>query len=507
MQTTKRVAVNTVIQYVKLLVSVLVGLISVRVLLNALGEDDYGIYDVVGGIIALLAFINSSLSQSSIRFLSVSLGRNDIVDTRKVFNNCFWIHFLVSLGIILLFELIGFFIFDNFLTIPESRVSSAKIVYQFMLLILFFQILITPFNALIVSHEKFVYVSVISILDSFLKLGIAYIVSFSAIDKLIIYGALMFLVTVLNSLLSVIYVLKKYRDEIYIGRFSFLDAKNLLNFVGWTILDIISQLSTRQGYAIMFNRFFGTSINAVYALSRQIEGNLYYVSASVIDSMKPLIMKSFGEGNLDKMTYLSLMAGKIGFSMLSIVAIPLLVMMPTILELWLVNVPEGTVFFARIMVIACMMEQLTRGLVYSCQATGNIKLFSIIVSFIRFLALPISIILFLMGGEAEWAMIFYLMCETIGSFSRVIIMTRITNLKISFFVRSVILKVLPPVLLTTLVCILFYEYKSSLLFCAVNLFISIIVYLFVCYKITLNLAEKKIVKENLKSFLFKFIHK
>lgn len=507
MQTTKRVAVNTVIQYVKLLVSVLVGLISVRVLLNALGEDDYGIYDVVGGIIALLAFINSSLSQSSIRFLSVSLGRHDIIDTRNVFNNCFWIHFLVSLGIILLFEVIGFFVFDNFLSIPESRVSSAKIVYQFMLLILFLQILITPFNALIVSHEKFVYISVISILDSFLKLGIAYIVSFSVMDKLVIYGALMFFVTILNSLLSVIYVLKKYKNEVFIGRFSLSASKHLLNFVGWTILDIVSQLSTRQGYAIMFNRFFGTTINAVYALSRQIEGNLYYVSASVIDSMKPLIMKSFGEGNLDKMTYLSLMAGKIGFSMLSVVAIPLLVMMPTILELWLVNVPEGTVFFARIMVVACMMEQLTRGLVYSCQATGNIKLFSIIVSFIRFLALPISIIVFLMGGKAEWAMIFYLICETIGSLSRVIIMTRITNLKICFFVRSVILKVLPPVLLTTLVCILFYEYKSSLLFCAVNLFISVIVYLFVCYQITLNLAEKKIVKENLKSFLFKFIHK
>ena len=505
MQTTNRVAVNTIIQYVKLVVNVLVGLITVRILLNALGQDDYGIYDVVGGIIAFLAFVNSSLSQSSMRFLSVSLGKNDAHHTKKVFNNCFWIHLLVSLLIVFLFELLGPFLFDNFLNIQEDRVFAAKMVYHFMIIILFLQISITPFNALIVSHEKFVYTSFIAILDSFLKLGIAFAIKYSPVDKLILYGALMASVTVLNSILSVVYVIHNYKHEIGIGKISFTGTRDLINFVGWTILDIISQLSTRQGYAVMFNRFCGTATNAVYALSRQIEGNFYYVSASVIDSMKPQIMRSFGEGNTERMVRLSLTAGKMGFSMLSVIAVPLLVMMPTVLELWLVNVPSGTVFFARIMLLACMMEQLTRGLVYSCQATGNIKLFSIIVSSLRFIALPLSVVAFYNGSDSKVAMIIYLACESVGSFSRVFIMSKITDLKIGHFFKSLLLNIIPPVIVATSISILLYNYSSTLIMCLVNLVVSIFVYSALCYLLTLDNIEKKAIVGVVKSILSKII--
>lgn len=503
MQTTNRVAINTIIQYIKLIVSVLIGLISVRILLDALGTDDYGIYDVVGGIIALLAFINSSLSQSSIRFLSVSLGKKDLIDTHKVFNNCFWVHLLVSLGIVAILELLGSVVFEYFLTIPANRFMAAKTIYHFMVLILFLQITITPFNALIISHEKFIFTSLVAVLDSFLKLLIAFVIKYSPTDKLILYGMLMASVTVLNSILSILYTYQNYRKEIFIGSISLRGSKELLNFVGWTILDIISQLSTRQGYAIMFNKFFGTTINAVYALSRQIEGNLYYISASVIDSMKPQIMKSYGEGNTDRMVRLSLTSGKIGFVMMSILAIPLLVMMPAILELWLVNVPEGTVFFARMMILACMVEQLTKGLVHSCQATGNIKLFSLTVSYIRFLALPLSIVAFIAGSEADTAMIIYVFCETIGSGSRVVIMSKITSLEVVSFVKSLFCRIAPPVVLVTMISHFIYMYNSAIIFCAMNLIISAILYVGMCYLVTLDEIEKTTIKSIIKSFVKK----
>ena len=507
MQTTNRVAINTIIQYVKLVVNVLVGLISVRILLNALGADDYGIYDVVGGIIAFLAFINSSLSQSSMRFLSVSLGKRDIYDTQRVFNDCFWIHLLVSVIIVFLFEILGPFLFDRFLVIPESRLSAAKIVYHFMIFILFLQIAITPFNALIVSHEKFVYTSAIAILDSFLKLGIAFVVKFSSTDKLIVYGGLMAGVTLLNSLLSILYIIKNYKQEVFLGKISFRRSKELLSFVGWTVMDIISQLSTRQGYAIMFNRFSGTATNAVYALSRQIEGNLYYLSASVIDSIKPQIMKSYGEGNMDRMIRLSLTAGKIGFSMLAVIAIPLMIMMPSVLELWLVNVPYGTIFFARMMVLACLIEQLTRGLVYSCQATGKIKLFSIIVSLIRFSALPLSIVAFICGCEAKVAMIIYVFCESLGAFSRVLIMSKITELNVCNFISSVLFKIIPPVLVTAIVSFLLYQYNREISFCVVNFMQAVLVYSCLSYLITLDSFEKTAINKVIKSSIAKFSRK
>ena len=205
MHTSNRVAYNTIIQYVKLIVNVLAGLVTVRVLLNALGASDYGIYDVVGGIIALLSFVNSSLSQSSIRFLSVSLGKEDIQDTRKVFSNCFWVHLLVSILIVAFLEMLFPFLFDSFLNIPPERIQAAKNIFHFMVIILFLQISITPFNALIVSHERLAFYSLIAIFDSFLKLGIAFIVKYTQEDKLILYGGLMMMVTVVNSVMSVCY--------------------------------------------------------------------------------------------------------------------------------------------------------------------------------------------------------------------------------------------------------------------------------------------------------------
>lgn len=505
MQKTNRVAINTIIQYIKLVVNILVGLISVRVLLNALGTNDYGIYDVVGGIIALLAFINSSLSQSSIRFLSVSLGKSSRDETRKVFNNCFWTHIGVSLVIVALFEIIGPFLFDSFLSIPNERLTASKIVYHCMIINLFLQIAITPFNALIVSHEKFVYTSFIAILDSFLKLAIAFSIKNASVDKLMLYGILMASVTVLNSFLYFIYVWIKYRHELYVGRFSLKGSRELLNFVGWTILDILSQLSTRQGYAVMFNKFFGTSVNAVYALSRQIEGNFYYMSASVIDSMKPQIMRSYGEGDSERMIRLSLTAGKMGFIMMSLVAIPILVMMPTVLKLWLVNVPDGSVFFARIMILACLMEQLTKGLVYSCQATGNIKFFSIIVSIIRFSALPLSIIFFVCGFDVGIAMVLYLGCETLGSFSRVIIMSKITDLKVRIFIKSVILRIIPPVLISALFCYCAYQFDDSLLWCFAIFVSSLAVYSILCFYISLDKLETAAIIGTIRSFWSKVI--
>lgn len=251
----------------------------------------------------------------------------------------------------------------------------------------------------------------------------------------------------------------------------------------------------------MFNKFYGTSVNAVYALSRQIEGNFYYLSASVIDSMKPQIMKSYGEGNAERMIRLSLTAGKMGFLMMALIAIPLLIMMPTVLKLWLVNVPNGSVFFARMMVLACLMEQLTRGLVYSCQATGKIKLFSIIVSLLRFSALPISIIFFICGFDAYIAMIVYVVCETLGSLSRVIIMSKITELNVLSFLQSVLFKIAPPVLVTLLFCYCTYQHYSSLFGC-VGIFVgSLCLYPTLCYLISLDRSEKTAITGVIKAFL------
>ena len=351
----------------------------------------------------------------------------------------------------------------------------------------------TPFTALIISHENFVYTAVVSILDSFLKLAIAFCVANANTDKLCLYGILMLMLMVVNILCYVIYVRVKYRSDYYIGKLDVLGVKKQSGFAGWTLCDVLGSLATRQGYSIMLNIFFGTITNAAFSIARQVEGQLFYISSSVIDTMKPQIMKSYGAGEKQRMFSLSMVSGKLGFSMMSIVAVPLLVFMPEILNIWLKEVPEGTVFFTRLLVLACMIEQTTRGIVYACQATGNIKWFSIIVSAVRFSALPISIILFFVGLPAYSAFIVFVICELLGSISRVIVMNRLDDFNIGKFLQTVVLRIIPPFAMACIACISLKNFSKSLFFSLFVIIITCIIYLLGVYFISLSKDEKQVV--------------
>lgn len=462
MQAANRVAVNTIIQYTRLVVSALVGLISVRLILGALGEDDYGLYDVIAGVIGLLSFISSSLSMTSTRFLSVSIGKNDHEQTRKTFNSCFWMHLLMAAALVLALEVVAFFVFDGYLNISEDRMSTAKWIYQFMLVSLFVSITVTPFVSMLISHEKFVYVSLVYIVDAFCKLGIACLITIYSGDRLWLYGILMAGITLLNAVCFIVYCLLRYRDLMRVSVFRVFEMKEVSGFAGWTMLDSLGAVLSRQGYSVMLNRFFGTSVNAVFALARQVETPVYTISSSIIDSMKPQIMKAYGAGDEPKMMRLSLMAGKMGFSMMSLLAIPLLVMMPEVLDLWLVKYPEGTVLFSRLLVIACMANQLTMGLFYANQALGDIKWFSIVVSTLRMLSLPISWIFLKLGYPAYVAIIVFVVCEMLGAFSRVIILSKISSFKIADFLVTTLCRVLPPFALGLILCLLLSSWSATL---------------------------------------------
>jgi Na+-driven multidrug efflux pump len=216
MQTANRVAFNTVVNYIQLVLSVVIGLVSVRLILAALGKVDYGIYDVVGGVVSLLSFVATSLAQASMRFISVSLGKNDIENIRKTFRTCFWLHVSVAIILSIIVEIVGLFLFDGYLDIPENRIFAAKVIYHCVTVTLFLNIVQTPFRALINSHEKFWYTSIIGILNSVLKLLIAIIITYWFVDKLIVYGILLALITVIDFFLIAGYVTYLYRDQISI---------------------------------------------------------------------------------------------------------------------------------------------------------------------------------------------------------------------------------------------------------------------------------------------------
>lgn len=508
MQTVKRVAVNTVIEYTRLVVSVVLGLITSRVVLNSLGASDYGVYDVIGGVIGLLAFVKTSLAQTSFRFLSVSLGKNDKAETRRTFNNCFWLHAMLAASLAVILEVVGIFLFDGFLNIDPSRVKAAETIYHCMVISLVFGICDSPFAGLVRAHEKFIFSASVGMLDAVLKFAIAILISHATVDRLQLYGMLMALIAVVNTACFVTFILLKYRDEFHIGRISLHGIKEVSGFAGWTVLDVLGTVATRQGYSVLLNKYFGTLINAVFSLARQVEGHVYTVSASVMDTTKPQIMKSAGKGDYDRMFRISMTAGKFGFSMMSLIAIPLIVMMPDVLDLWLVNVPEGTVLFTRLLLFATMAEQLTRGIYYASQANGKIKWFSITVSAIRFMALPISWLCFHLDAPAYVAIIVFLCCEVLGSASRVFIISKITVFKVASFIKSVILMILPPCVISFAVCILGYKLMGhSILALLADLVLTAVVYAALMYTIGLTKEEKVSVDSLVKPYLKKFAKK
>lgn len=494
MQTANKIAINTIMQYTRLILNLVISLYSVRLILNALGPDDYGIYDVVAGVIAFMGFIEASLSQTSIRYISVSLGVNKLSEIRKSINTCLWLHIIIALLTFVLLEMLGAFLFRGFLNIGEERLYAAQLVFHSMCVSAFFQIAGTPIIALLTSHENFIFLSIITILNSLSKLAIAFILVYTSFDKLILYGALMALVVILNTLIYFIYAKHKYFQEICISKVSVEQLKNQVSFAGWTLLDVLGSIFNRQGYAIMLNKFFGTQTNAVFAISRQIEGQIYGVSAAVIDTMKPQIIKSYGQGNIDRMFRLSFTAGKFGFSLMSFVCIPLVAMMPEVLSLWLSTVPTGTVVFARIMVLACMSEQITRGLVYANQATGKIKWFSIIVSSIRALALPASIILCLYGCESTVTILVFLLFESLGSLSRILVVSRVNGLNPYSFIGDVLLRIILPFSIAFVFCILIHLNFSTILAMIINSIMTCIIYAISVYIIGLSIDEKIVIK-------------
>lgn len=501
MQSSNRVAYNTVILYTRLIINLVVNLYSVRVILNALGPDDYGIYDVIAGIVVLFGFLNTSLSEMSLRYLSVSMGEGKEGGVRSTFNNCFWLHFIIALVLIVLLEAIEPFLFGGFLNIPAERMRAAEIVYQCVSAILFLQIIAAPFSALTIAHENFLYTSTISIVDALLKLGIALVLVYTNSDKLILYGILMVCVNLLNLFFYVVYVVIKYKSDFYISTPNYKGLRQQAGFTGWTIFGVISTLATRQGYAVMLNKFFGTTTNAVYALARQVEGQVYSMSSSVVDAIKPQIMKSYGDGDSERMYRLSITAGKFGFIMTSIVSIPLLVFMPEVLTIWLKQVPEGTVLFARLMVVACLMQVITQGVGYAVQAIGQIKWYTIVVSCIRISPLPISIVLLSLGLPAYSALIVYVSGESLGSLARVFMLKRLGNYDIVLFFKDVFFRVLPPFILSIGVCYLLSIYVKGIAIMLCFIAISIIAYITIVYYVGLTPYEKSTIKSIIKRFL------
>lgn len=399
--TNKRIAKNTLLLYIRMLFLMIVSLYTSRVVLNALGVEDFGIYNVVGGIVAMFNVLSGSLSAAISRFITYELGKENLKNLNKIFSSAVTIQLGLAIIIILLAETIGLWFLNIKMNIPEIRMEAANWVFQFSILTFAINLISVPYNASIIAHEKMSAFAYISILEAIGKLTIAYLIVVSPIDKLIFYAILMCVVALIIRLTYGNYCKRNFSECSYHFIWDKQLLKQMFGFAGWNFIGASSAVLRDQGGNIVINLFCGPSVNAARGIAFQVNNAINQFIVNFMTALNPQITKSYATGNKEYMMTLIFQGARISFYMLFLLSLPILVNAHYILELWLKTVPEHTVFFVQLVLIFALSESISQPLVTAMLATGKIRNYQIIVGGLQMMNLPISYLLLRLGFFPE----------------------------------------------------------------------------------------------------------
>lgn len=409
MSTSNRIIKNTVFLYMRTLVSLLLGVFTTRILLEALGESDFGLYNVVGGTIAMMGFLSASLSSATQRFLSYAEGSGNKEKIRQYFNNAIIIHWGLAFLMILVFTIAGLFFFNGILNIPEGKYSVSIVIYICLLISTIFSITIVPYEAEINAHENMFFFSILGISDVVVKFGIAFLVLYVDSEKLILYAILMSVESFLLRFVAQVYCKSKYeecREIDFKANFDKKIVKEMTSFAGWNMANIATGMISLFGMNVVVNHYFGTDVNAAMGIATQLSGVMMGLSANLIKAVTPAIVKSEGSSQHDRMLEYTYVSCKFSYLIFSFVCIPVLFYIGNILDLWLTIVPKWTPILCIILIVSTLLEQLTAVLYQTIMAVGNIKLYNIAKSIANIAPLCISIAMFQYGKyEPYWIFI------------------------------------------------------------------------------------------------------
>ncbi len=384
----KRIAKNTIVLYIWMFFSVVVGLYTSRVVLMTLGEENYGVYSIVAGFVMMFGFLNAAMSGATSRFITFELGKGDLERLKKTFSSCLVTHLLIAAIVFVLLESIGLWYVNSKLVLPENRMAAANIVYQCAVLAMIIGIIKVPFSADIIAHERMNIYASIELLHVVLKLAIVFLLVLFSYDKLVTYAFLLLFVAILLLNIYVIYGLRHFPECNLRVRWNKEVVLPMLKFSGWNVLNEIGFVVRVQGSNIVINRFFGVIVNAATGLASTVQGVLAGFSSSVITAFRPQVIKRYSVGEIESMEKLMCSCIRLSLSLLWLVTIPIFVHMDFVLELWLKDVPEFTNSFCRISLLSNILAAYISILTIGIHATGRLKLMCIITN-VCYLCLPI----------------------------------------------------------------------------------------------------------------------
>jgi len=438
---TSRIAKNTLLLYFRMLLTMGVSLYTSRVILNALGVEDYGIYNVVGGVVAMFGILSGSLSSAISRFITFELGKGDLDKLKRIFCTSVNIQVILIVIITVLMETIGIWFLNNKMVIPEERLAAANWVFQFSVITFALNLLSVPYNAVIIAHEKMSAFAYISIVDVTLKLIVAFIIAYNPFDKLVYYGLLIMIVGLINRMMYAIYSKKHFEEATYRMIFDKGLMKEMFGFAGWNFIGASSSVLRDQGGNILLNLFFGPSVNAARGIAMQVSHAITSFVQSFMTAVKPQITKSYAAGNLDYTFKLVFQSAKFSFYILLFITLPIMVSTPYILKLWLVDVPDNSVIFVRLILIFVLSETLASPLITIMLANGKIRNYQIIVGGFQMLNFPVTFLCFSLGAPAECIFIVAICISVVCEISRLIMLKKMVQLPINDFLKKIYLKV------------------------------------------------------------------
>ncbi len=435
---TRRIAKNTLMLYFRQILIMLVSLYTVRVVLATLGAQDYGIYNVVAGVVVLFSFVNNTMAISTQRFLNFCLGKNDFKKTQQTFSASLVIHLALALIFVLLAESVGLWFVNSRLNIPPERHPASLWCYQLSVMTTVFNVLRVPYNAMIIAYEKMSFFAGMSIIEASLKLVAVYLLLIATADKLVVYSVLLTFLSIIILLCHKIYCSKKFESTHFHKVQDVSLVKELLGFSGWSLLGATANVANQQGTNIALNLFTNVTVNAAMGIANQVNSAVYSFVSNFQTAFNPQLVKSYAAGDYKNFHSLIIRSAKVSFYLLSLMVIPLYINCEYVLHLWLGIVPEHGVNFVRLILVWSLVDSVNAPLWMAMQAAGNIRKYQIIVSVLIFVNLPLSIVALTFNAPAEYVLVIRIVMAVIITVWRILFLGGRINLPMKGFLVGVL---------------------------------------------------------------------
>ncbi|MCQ2959426.1 MAG: lipopolysaccharide biosynthesis protein [Bacteroidales bacterium] len=414
-----------------------------------MGEEDYGINNVVGGVVAMFTFLTNTLSSASQRFFAFELGRNNLTRLNQYFNATLVCYIVLSVLILGISETLGLWFVKEKLTIPDCRKSAALFIFQFAVFTFIVKLYVVSYLSVIMAREQMKIYAIVSVLEATMQLVSAFVIQSVELDRLKLYSVLLFLSSLLPSICYVFYSVKKFPETKLNMNFSRKMLTELVSYCGWNLVGSLAGVFRSQGINILLNIFFTPVVNAARAVAFQINNAINQLSTCFFNAVKPQITKKYAVGDSQNMMLLVYKSSCLSFFLLWFFSLPLLLEIPFVLSVWLVDVPEYTILFVRLVIINAIVDGLAHPLMSAIQATGNIKKYQMITGGLLLLNLPVSYFFLKLGFAPQVTMIVSIIVSIIAQYVRIVFMNKQLNMNVIDYIRNVLAKILIMSILTS----------------------------------------------------------